>query len=554
MSHHENQVRCLFDLINRNLLMYLHISATLTSYPYQKRHPLLALSVTKEIKSMSAYYNGKITRFVLLSSVIAATGGLIFGYGTGVTGGVASTGPFLKKFFPAIYRKMKEGGETTSNYCKFDSQLLTFFTSSFLISGLVSTFFASPVTRALGRKASIFIGGVAFITGSVLGGAAENIYMLICSRLLLGIGFGFTNQSVPLYLSEMAPPQHRGAFNFGFQLCVGSGGLIALLVNYGTEKITGGWGWRVSLGLAAIPALILTVSAPFLPETPNSLVQQGNQEKAKKMLQKIRGTDDVEAEFDDLITASNASTTINHPFKKIFERKYRPQLVMSVAIPFFQQVTGINLISFYAPMLFLTIGSGVSASLMSSVIVGTAGTIMTVLSLLVVDKVGRRALFHIGGIQILIPQLMIGAIMAAKLGDHGILSQGYGVSVLILMCIYAIGFSSSWGPLAWLVTSEIFSLEIRSAGQSINVATSFLISFVLAQTFLAMLCHFKAAIFFFFALWAVLMTGFVYVFLPETKDVPIEKMEKIWKEHWFWKRFVGDGDHDEYEGNKTEEA
>ncbi|KAL0292501.1 UNVERIFIED_CONTAM: Hexose carrier protein HEX6 [Sesamum calycinum] len=517
MSHHENQVRCLFDLINRNLLMYLHISATLTSYPYQKRHPLLALSVTKEIKSMSAYYNGKITRFVLLSSVIAATGGLIFGYGTGVTGGVASTGPFLKKFFPAIYRKMKEGGETTSNYCKFDSQLLTFFTSSFLISGLVSTFFASPVTRALGRKASIFI---------------------VSSLVSLRNG----------------TPQHRGAFNFGFQLCVGSGGLIALLVNYGTEKITGGWGWRVSLGLAAIPALILTVSAPFLPETPNSLVQQGNQEKAKKMLQKIRGTDDVEAEFDDLITASNASTTINHPFKKIFERKYRPQLVMSVAIPFFQQVTGINLISFYAPMLFLTIGSGVSASLMSSVIVGTAGTIMTVLSLLVVDKVGRRALFHIGGIQILIPQLMIGAIMAAKLGDHGILSQGYGVSVLILMCIYAIGFSSSWGPLAWLVTSEIFSLEIRSAGQSINVATSFLISFVLAQTFLAMLCHFKAAIFFFFALWAVLMTGFVYVFLPETKDVPIEKMEKIWKEHWFWKRFVGDGDHDEYEGNKTEEA
>ncbi|KAK4431679.1 Hexose carrier protein HEX6 [Sesamum alatum] len=204
---------------------------------------------------------------------------------------------------------------------------------------------------------------------------------------------------------------------------------------------------------------------------------------------------------------------------------------MSIAIPFFQQTTGINLISFYAPMLFLTIGSGVSASLMSSVIVGTAGTIMTVLSLLIVDKVGRRAIFHIGGIQILVPQLIIGGIMAAKLGDHGTLSQGYSISVLILMCIYSIGFSLSWGPLAWLVTSEIFPLEIRSAGQSINVATSFLINFVFAQTFLTMLCHFKAAIFFFFAMWAVLMTGFIYVLVPETKDVPLEKMEKIWKEH-----------------------
>ncbi|KAK4431678.1 Hexose carrier protein HEX6 [Sesamum alatum] len=135
--------------------------------------------------SEAVHYNGKITRFVLLSCIIAATGGLIFGYGTGVTGGVASTEPFLKKFFPAIYRKMNEEGETTSNYCKFDSQLLTFFTSSFLISGLISTSFASPVTRALGRKASIFIGGVAFIVGSVLGGAAKNIYMLICSVFYL---------------------------------------------------------------------------------------------------------------------------------------------------------------------------------------------------------------------------------------------------------------------------------------------------------------------------------------------------------------------------------
>ncbi|KAK4385162.1 Hexose carrier protein HEX6 [Sesamum angolense] len=152
MSHHQNQVRCLFDLINRNLADVAPHICNLNFFSCQKRHPLLALSVTKEIKSMSAYYNGKITRFVLLSSVTAATGGLIFGYGTGVTGGVASTGPFLKKFFPAIYRKMKEGGETTSNYCKFDSQLLTFFTSSFLISGLVSTFFASPVTRALDAR------------------------------------------------------------------------------------------------------------------------------------------------------------------------------------------------------------------------------------------------------------------------------------------------------------------------------------------------------------------------------------------------------------------
>ncbi|KAL0298354.1 UNVERIFIED_CONTAM: Hexose carrier protein HEX6 [Sesamum radiatum] len=496
-------------------------------------------------------YNGKITKFVVLSCIIAALGGQIFGYGSSVTGGVSSMESFLKLFFPGIYRKMNEEKQTTSNYCKFDSQVLTFFNSSFLVSGLIATFFASPVTRALGRKASIFIGGVAFLVGSVLGGAAKNVYMLIFSRLLLGIGFGFTNQSVPLYLSEMAPPQFRGAFNFGFQLCVANGGLLSSLVNYGTQKIRGGWGWRISLAFTAISASIMTISAPFLPETPNSLVQRGNRERSKKMLQKIRGTDDVQAEFDDLIAASNASASVRYPFKKIIQRKYRPQLVMSIAIPFFQQVTGINLVAFYAPMLFLTIGSGVSASLMASVFIGISGNLSTFCSLLIVDKLGRKALFHIGGIMMFVPLMIIGGIMAAKLGDQGGLNQAYGIAILIFVCVYTAGFALSWGPLAWLVTSEIFPLEIRSAAQSINVAVSFLCTFIIAQLFLAMLCHLKAALFFFFATWLVVMTGFVHIFLPETKDVPIEKMDQIWKEHWFWKRFVCDGE--EYEGNnKTE--
>ncbi|KAL0304079.1 UNVERIFIED_CONTAM: Hexose carrier protein HEX6 [Sesamum radiatum] len=267
------------------------------------------------------------------------------------------------------------------------------------------------------------------------------------------------------------------------------------------------------------------------------------------MLQKIRGVDNVQAEFDDLIAASNASKAIKHPFKKIVDRKYRPQLVMSIAIPFFQQLTGINVIGFYAPILFRTTGSGASASLSSSVIIGVVGLIMILVSLLIVDKVGRRALFHIGGILMFVPQTMIGGIMAAKLGDRGELSHGYSISVLILICVYITGFGLSWGSLGWLVTSEIFPLEIRSVAQSVNVATGFLFSFIVAQTFLAMLCHFKPAIFFFFAAWVALMTGFVYVLLPETKDVRIETMYKIWREHWFWKRFVDDCE--EQEGNKT---
>jgi sugar porter (SP) family MFS transporter len=349
----------------------------------------------------------------------------------------------------------------------------------------------------------------------------------------------------------MAPPRYRGAINNGFQFSVGIGVLSANLINYGTERIRGGWGWRISLSMAAVPAAILSLGALFLPETANSLIQRTDDtERAKLMLQRVRGTEDVEAELNDLIQANSTSKTNEHPFKNIIRRKYRPQLVMAIAIPFFQQVTGINVIAFYAPVLFRTIGQGESASLMSAVVIGVVGTGSTFISMLVVDKLGRRALFIFGGAQMFVSQIMVGGVIAAQLGDHGSISKGYAYFVLIMICIYVSGFSWSWGPLGWLVPSEIFPLEIRSAGQSIVVAVSFLFTFIVAQSFLTMLCHFKSGIFFFFGGWVVVMTAFVYYLLPETKNTPLEKMDKVWREHWFWKRFVGEMD----ENSRTEAA
>ena len=387
-------------------------------------------------------------------------------YVSNYEGGVTSMEPFLKKFFLEVYTKMNEDTKI-SNYCKFDSQLLTSFTSSLYIAGLVASLFASSVTRAFGRKPSILVGAAAFLVGSALGGAAMNVSMLIFGRIFLGIGIGFANQvvtfyghifqldygqnlvliytlflqSVPLYLSEMAPPNYRGATNIGFELCVGIGVLLANLINFGTEKIKGGWGWRISLAMAAVPASILTLGALFLPETPNSLIQNNkDHEKAKLMLQRVRGTNDVQAELDDLIKASSISKTIKHPFKNILKRKYRPQLVMAIAIPFFQQVTGINVITFYAPVLFRTIGFGESASLLSSLMItGVLGTISNFISMLIVDKLGRKALFMIGGIQMFLSQIIIGGLMAAQLRDYGGISKGYASLIIIFICVYIRG-------------------------------------------------------------------------------------------------------------------
>jgi MFS family permease len=171
---------------------------------------------------------------------------------------------------------------------------------------------------------------------------------------------------------------------------------------------------------------------------------------------------------------------------------------------------------------------------------GAVSAISTFISMLIVDKFGRRVLFIVGGVQMLASQIMVGAVVAAQLGDQGGVSKGYAYLVLILVGVYVAGFGWSWGPLGWLVPSEIFPLEIRSAGQSINVVVNFLFTFAVAQTFLVMLCHFKAGVFFFFGGWVMVMTLFVYLFLPETKNVPIEKMETVWVEHWFWRGIVGD--------------
>lgn len=215
----------------------------------------------------------------------------------------------------------------------------------------------------------------------------------------------FFKQSVPLYLSEMAPYKYRGALNIGFQLSITVGILIANVLNYFFAKIKGGWGWRLSLGGAVVPALIITVGSLVLPDTPNSMIERGRHDEARHQLKRIRGVDDIDEEFNDLIAASDASKQVENPWTNLLQKKYRPHLTMAILIPFFQQLTGINVIMFYAPVLFDTIGFGSDAALMSAVITGIVNVVATIVSIYGVDKWGRRFLFLEGGIQMLICQV-----------------------------------------------------------------------------------------------------------------------------------------------------
>ncbi|KAF8029672.1 hypothetical protein BT93_E2179 [Corymbia citriodora subsp. variegata] len=493
------------------------------------------------VSSSDKAYPGELTSYVLVTCMVGAMGGLIFGYDIGISGGVTAMPSFLKRFFPSVYEK-QQGEKVTNQYCQYDHVTLTLFTSSLYLAALLSSLVASTVTRKWGRKPSMFLGGVLFCAGALLNGFAQAVWMLIAGRILLGFGIGFANQSVPLFLSEMAPYKYRGALNIGFQLSITVGILVANVLNYFFSKIKGGWGWRLSLGGAMVPALIVTIGSLVLPDTPNSMIERGDHEKAKKELKRIRGIENVDEEFDDLLAASEASKQVEHPWVNLLQRKYRPHLTMAISIPFFQQLTGINVIMFYAPVLFSTLGFGNDASLMSAVITGLVNVGATWVSIIAVDRAGRRFLFLEGGTQMLICQIIVASAIGAKFGvdgNPGQLPKWYAGTVVAFICTYVAGFAWSWGPLGWLVPSEIFPLEIRSAAQSINVSVNMFFTFIIAQIFLTMLCHMKFGLFLFFAFFVLIMSIFIYFMLPETKGIPIEEMAMVWRKHWYWSRYVG---------------
>ncbi|XP_061337252.1 sugar transport protein 1-like [Gastrolobium bilobum] len=490
-------------------------------------------------------YPGKLTFRVLVTCVIAAFGGLIFGYDLGISGGVTSMDPFLMEFFPEVYAKEHNLKPSDNQYCTFNSQILTLFTSSLYLAALVASIGASTITRVFGRRLTMISGGVLFLAGAALNGFAQNVSMLIVGRMLLGFGIGCANQSVPIYVSEVAPYKYRGALNMMFQLAITIGIFVANVLNFLFSQMRNGQGWRYSLGFAAVPAIMIIIGAIFLPDTPSSLIERGLDEQAKEELIKIRGTRDVDEEFEDLVAASEASRAVKNPWATLLKRRYRPQLTMALAIPFFQQLTGNNVITFYAPVLFKTIGFGATASLMSAMITGATNALATFVSIATVDKFGRRTLFLEGGIQMFICQIVTAVAIASKFGvdgNPGELPKWYAILVVICICVYVAAFAWSWGPLGWLIPSEIFPLEVRSAAQSVTVSTNMIFTFVIAQIFTSMLCHMKFGLFIFFAFFVAMMTAFIYKFLPETKGVPIEEMTVVWENHPYWKKFVASTD------------
>ena len=379
-------------------------------------------------------------------------------------------------------------------------------------------------------------GGLAFGIGTALVAAAQNIAMLVVGRIILGVGVGFATQATPLYLSEMAPHSVRGALNIMFQLAVTIGIFAAQMINYGTLNIPD-YGWRISLAMGGVPAILLFIGSLILPDTPNSLVARGHTEEGRAVLQRIRGTEDVDAEYEDIAAAVVIANKVTNPYRNILQRRYLPQLIMSIFLPFFQQFTGINAIMFYAPQMFEAAGQSGSDSLMSTCIVGAVNVFATLVAIALVDRFGRKFLFMAGGMQMMSCLVIVGAMINVNFASPG--NTHMAASIVAFICIYVAGFAWSWGPLAWLVPSEIHAMETRAAGMGISTFTNFIFTFLIGQTFLSMLCTMTWGVFIFFAGFVIAMSIFVALCVPETRGIPVEEVyEIISKKHWLWSKVV----------------
>ncbi|DBA85607.1 TPA: hypothetical protein ACH3X1_005187 [Trebouxia sp. C0004] len=334
----------------------------------------------------------------------------------------------------------------------------------------------------------------------------------------------------------MAPPQWRGLLHILFQLATVTGILIAQVINIGTYHIRP-WGWRLSLGLASLPGTIL--GGLFLPDSPNSLIERGQFEKGKQVLQRIRATQQVEEEYSTILAAQEAEKRGGSPWIAVFTREYRAQLILAIALPLFQMATGINAVVFFSPQLFGGIGSfgeGAKGVLIASAVIDAVQVGATLVSVVLVDRLGRRAILIEASIQGCLAEVALAGLLAHAATDSSAqMSHTASVGAIVLVCVFIASFGWGWGPLAWLVPSEIQPLNTRSAGQSITTFVQLTSGATVGQTFLSMLCSMKYGVFVLFGMSHLLAGLFVYFLLPETRGIPLEQVANHVRAHWAWR-------------------
>ncbi|MEB7462831.1 D-xylose transporter XylE [Staphylococcus succinus] len=461
---------------------------------------------------MSSYNNKK---FIFTIALIATLGGLLFGYDTAVISGAEQS---LQKYLTADYGSFIHGMTVSSALI------------GCVIGGLLSSSFSSR----LGRKRSLQVASVLFIISALLSGYPEFIFfepgestlglllMFNCYRILGGIGVGLASAISPMYISEISPSSIRGTLVSWNQFAIIFGMLVVYFVNYGitfgeTQQWIDSTGWRYMFMTAALPAVLFFILLFFVPETPRYLTLVNKNEDALSVLNKIYlSKEHAQKVLNDILSTKNKKTDVKAPLFSFG----KTVIIIGIVLSIFQQFIGINVALYYAPRIFENLGAGGHASMIQTVVMGFVNVIFTIIAIIYVDKFGRKPLLIIGS-----TGMAIGMLGMSILTANGT----FGVITLVFMVIYTASFMMSWGPIIWVLLSEIFPNRIRSAAMALAVAVQWLANFTITSTYPFMMDISGTMTYGFYALMSILSGIFIWKFIPETKGRTLEEIEDIWK-------------------------
>lgn len=464
------------------------------------------------------------TAYLWKLTLVATLGGLLFGYDTAVISGTVSS---LDKFFVLPFGL----SEMASN------ARLGFVVSSALIGCIIGGVFGGLISKKMGRKNGLILAAILFLI-SAIGSAIPEIfikpigqadhtffYIFIVYRIIGGIGVGLASMLSPLYIAEIAPANSRGKLVSMNQFAIIFGMLIVYFVNYyiakqGDVSWLNAIGWRWMFASEVIPALLFLALLFFVPDTPRSLVLKAKPEKALEVLIKVNGVDQANKILEDI-----KSTVTDHS-AKLFSYG-GAVIIIGILISVFQQFVGINVVLYYAPEIFKSMGSGSDTALLQTIIVGAVNLFFTVIAIQTVDRIGRKPLMIIGALGMAISMFAIGT---------AFFTDSLGIFALICMMVYVACFAISWGPITWVLLSEIFPNNIRGKALAVAVAAQWISNYLVSWTFPMMdknsylLEKFNHG----FAYWiygvmALLGMYLVWKFVPETKGKTLEEMNDMWE-------------------------
>jgi sugar porter (SP) family MFS transporter len=427
-------------------------------------------------------------------TVVAAIGGLLFGYDTGVISGAL---PFITDEF---------------GLSPFTSGMVV---SAILVGAMVGALGSGTLADRYGRRKMIMVAAAVFAVGAVLAATAPSAGMLILARGVLGLAVGSASTLVPVFISEVSPPRLRGRLVSVNQLMITIGIVLAYAVNY---AFAASENWRLMFAVAVVPSVALGVGMLFLPETPRWLVRAGRPGDAKRVLARVAPGSDVEAGLAQISTVRSGGKV---RIRELTGRWMRPALVAGIGLQILGQASGVNTVIYYAPSIFEQTGLGTSAAILATVGVGVVNVLMTLVGMALVDRVGRRSLLLVGA-------SVMAVALAVLAASVGLLGETGASSVIAFVCVvvYIAAVAASLNVVVFIIPSEIYPLRIRGTGMSVTLFSNWSLNFLVSLTFLTLLTSIgTSATFWLYAALCAALVVFTARYIPETRGRSLEQIE-----------------------------